>query len=127
MPTRQRGKASKNARTRTRESFRRTTTVPVASIPWTWNTDFAMSNPTVATRSMMPLPPAQPAITTAGGRRAVHDIKSGPAAFGVDIANADVQLVGRRFPTCPKAAGTPETFAHGHGRVPARPLANALE
>src|SRR3954463_9811579 len=81
MPIRQRGRASKNVRTRPRESFLRTTTVPVASIPWTWNTDFAMSNPTVATRSMMALPPAQPAITTAGGRRAVHDIKSGTAAL----------------------------------------------
>jgi hypothetical protein len=34
---------------------------------------------------MMALPPAQPAISTAGGRRAVHDIKSRPFRSPCDI------------------------------------------
>src|SRR5215469_15331955 len=47
MPTKQGGRALKNASTSDRCSFRRNTALPAASIPCSWKTRLAMSKPTV--------------------------------------------------------------------------------
>src|ERR1700741_4290180 len=47
MPTKQGGKALKNASTSDRCSFRRNTALPAASTPCSWKTRLAMSKPTV--------------------------------------------------------------------------------
>jgi hypothetical protein len=52
MPTRQGDSFSKNGISFARVSRRWTTTWPSASTPCTWNTDFAMSKPTVTTSPM---------------------------------------------------------------------------
>src|SRR5690348_7822409 len=47
MPTKQGGRALKNASTSDRCSFRRNTALPAASTPCSWKTRLAMSKPTV--------------------------------------------------------------------------------
>src|SRR6516165_1678309 len=47
MPTKQGGRALKNASTSDRCSFRRNTALPAASTPCSWRTRLAMSKPTV--------------------------------------------------------------------------------
>src|SRR6516164_9488015 len=47
MPTKQDGRALKNASTSDRCSFRRNTALPAASTPCSWKTRLAMSKPTV--------------------------------------------------------------------------------
>src|SRR6516225_10811349 len=47
MPTKQGGRALKNASTSDRCSFRRNTVLPAASTPCSWKTRLAMSKPTV--------------------------------------------------------------------------------
>src|ERR1700745_2784324 len=47
MPTKQGGKALKNASTSDRCSFRRNTALPAAATPCSWKTRLAMSKPTV--------------------------------------------------------------------------------
>src|ERR1700751_4061446 len=47
MPTKQGGRALKNASTSDRCSFRRNTALPAASTPCSWKTRLAMSNPNV--------------------------------------------------------------------------------
>src|SRR6516162_9213676 len=47
MPTKQGGRALKNASTSDRCSFRRKTALPAASTPCSWKTRLAMSKPTV--------------------------------------------------------------------------------
>src|SRR3974390_1838726 len=47
MPTKQGGRALKNASTSDRCSFHRNTALPAASTAWSWRTRLAMSKPTV--------------------------------------------------------------------------------
>jgi hypothetical protein len=53
MPTRQGDSPEKNFTTSARRSRRRTSTLPAASIAWTWNTFFARSYPTVTAHCCM--------------------------------------------------------------------------
>ena len=52
IPTRHTGSFWKNARTARRFNWRRMSTWPAASTPWTWKIDFAMSRPIVVTACM---------------------------------------------------------------------------
>src|SRR6202171_872754 len=53
MPTRHFGSLPKNSSIRLRVNFLRSTTFPVASTPWTWKTDLAISSPIVVTCFML--------------------------------------------------------------------------
>src|ERR1017187_5072869 len=53
MPTRHGGSFWKNAKTYRRFNCRRVTTCPCASMPWTWNSDLAISRPIVVIVCML--------------------------------------------------------------------------
>src|ERR1700680_2427669 len=77
MPTRHFGSLPKNSNIRLRVNFLHSTTLPVASMPWTWKTDLAISSPIVVTCFIVALLTAHPQTILQEGWRAVHIIKSG--------------------------------------------------
>src|SRR6185295_18345051 len=96
IPTKQGGNFSKNGNTWRRRSWRRTTTAPSASTPWTWNTDLARSTPIVITSPIGWLPCH--VVTTAttswhsdAGWGAVHSISSRHMQSGAKPATASCQ------------------------------------
>ena len=93
MPIRHGGSFSKNGKTRDRRSWRRITTVPSSSTPWTWKTFFARSRPIVVT-SILGGSPIGGYQTTSmahcdAGGGAVHSITRRPQAFSSPTSGSE--------------------------------------
>src|SRR5215213_10952968 len=116
MTTVQRGCRSKNGISSLRRSLRLSCTLPVASMPWSWNTDLAVSRPIMVTLiagGSLAAGTHDPHLGTSMPLGAVHPIWARLRPIGLRTSARRVRrLMGEHGLLAPHRVGRPEGRAH---------------